>query len=115
MPLTITIGELSAAVRITTDPTTGPQEPYLTELARHLAVAEAQIDLYAEDAPEAVKNEAAVRFVGYLVDAPPTSRSPQNAFILSGARALLSSWREPVSALVYGSYGSYLDTGEATE
>ena len=74
MTLTITIGELSAAVRVTTDPTSGPPEPYLTEMTRHLAVAEASIDRYAEDAPDVVKNEAAVRFVGYLLEAPPVSR-----------------------------------------
>lgn len=97
MPLTITIGELSAAVRVTTDPLSGPPEPYLTEMVRHLAVAEASIDRYAEDAPDDVKNEAAVRFVGYLLEAPPVSRlgattSGTDAFSNSGAKALLSGW-----------------------
>ena len=87
----------AAAVRVTTDPTSGPPEPYLTEMTRHLAVAEASIDRYAEDAPDVVKNEAAVRFVGYLLEAPPVSRlgattSGTDAFSNSGAKALLSSW-----------------------
>ena len=39
------------------------------------------------DAPDDVKNEAAIRLVGYWLDRPPTP----NAFSLSGAQGLLSA------------------------
>ena len=51
------------------------------------------------DAPDDVKNEAAIQLVGYLLDAP-AARTPQNAFTNSGAQALLAPWHEIVSALV---------------
>ena len=97
MALTISIAQLSQAVRLTV--TGSPDEPYLAILTRQLAAAEAIIEGYAVDAPDDVKNEAAIQLVGYLLDAPK-ARTPQSAFINSGAQALLAPWHEIVSALV---------------
>lgn len=98
MALTITVDQLSEAVELTVSGS--PDPPYLAILTRQLAVAEHRIELAAPDAPDDVKNEAAVRFVGYLLEAPLASRNPVNAFINSGAKALLSPWHDLASALV---------------
>lgn len=100
MPVTLTIGELAAAVRVSTDPTSGPGEPYLTELTRQLDVAKRQAELYAVDAPDEVLNEAVVVMVGYMFDSPPFARSPMNAFRNSGAQALLAPYHALVTEVV---------------
>ena len=92
MPLTITVAQLSQAVGLTVAGSPGP--PHLAIVTRQLAVAEARIEMYAADAPDDVKNEAAIRFVGYLLDAPPAPRTPVNAFTHSGAKEMLSPWHE---------------------
>ena len=97
MPLTITVAQLSEAVRLTV--AGSPAPPFLAILTRQLAVAEAQIEGYADDAPDDVKNEAAILLVGYRLDAPK-ARTPQNAFSNSGAKALLAPWHDLVSAVV---------------
>ena len=103
MPLTISVAQLSQAVRLTV--TGSPAPPYLAILTRQLAVATAQIELYAPDADDDTKNEAAVRMVGYLLDAPTANPSrnvstPESAFRNSGAKGLLSPWHVQVSATV---------------
>ena len=80
--------------------------------ARLLPVLTAIIDDFAPDAPDAVSNEAAARFGGYLKDAAATpnvglgglsigdittssqsAHSHARAFAVSGAEMLLSRWR----------------------
>ena len=97
---TLTVAQLAAALRITTNAGVTPPEPILGILTRQLAVAESRIDLYAPEAPDDTKDEAAIRMIGYLYDAPPVSRNPGMAFVLSGARELLSSWHDLAAALV---------------
>ena len=95
MPLTITTAELAAAIRLTADASVAPPEPQLAILHRQLRVAEAEIDGYAPGAPDDTKDEAGIRYVGYLYDAPATAlnNAPHaNAFRFSGAMALLSRW-----------------------
>ena len=65
MALTITVEELSQAVRLTV--TGSPDAPYLGILTRQLAVAQAIIEGYAVDAPDDVKNEAAIQAGGIPV------------------------------------------------
>ena len=63
MALTLTVSQLSQAVRLTV--TGSPAPPYLAIVTRQLAVAEDIIEAYAnDDCPDDVKNEAAIRFVG---------------------------------------------------
>lgn len=105
MALTITVSEVAVAVRVSTDPLSGPAEPYLTEITRQLAVADGLITSYADDAPDDVKNEAAARLVGYLLEAPSFSNNvnistPTDAFRNSGAKSLLSPWRAISTARV---------------
>ena len=105
MPLTLTVAELAAAVRITASATTPPAEPQLSILHRQLRVAESEIEGYAPDAPDDTKDEAAILMVGYLYDAPPVQRNPVTVFTLSGAKALLARWHSIVSALGGASVG----------
>ena len=76
---------------------------------RLLAVASALVTRYAPDAPDAIANEGAIRTAGYLsADSPELRtlrkltvgdgldiepRAVGSALRLSGAAALLSSWR----------------------
>ena len=90
MALTITLPQLAAALRLQASPTGTVDEPYLDILARQLAVAEALIESFAPDAPDDVKNEAAIRLVGYLLDQAPTGMQSQNPIRHSGALSLLS-------------------------
>ena len=94
MPLTLTVAQLSEGVRLTVSGS--PSPPYLAIVTRLLAAAAEIIEGYAVDAPDDVKNESAIRLVGYWLDRPPTP----NAFSLSGAQGLLSSWHELVAAKV---------------
>ena len=105
MALTITLSQLSEAVRLTVSGIPGP--PFLNILTRQLAVAESQIEAYATAAPDNTKNEAAIRMVGYLLDAPNVNPSrnvstPEGAFRNSGAKALLSPWHDMVTGMVGG-------------
>ena len=110
MAVSITALELAAAANL---PTTGLGDTLASAVGtRLLAVVAARIQRYAPSAPEAVQNEAAIRFSAYLNAAVPTpnlaqgslgigdiSTSSQGAhshagsFRVSGAKALLSSWR----------------------
>ena len=98
MPLTITVAQLSEALRLTVSGS--PDGPYLGIVTRQRSVAEASSEDYANiDCPDDVKTEAAIRIVGYLLDAP-TGRSPQDAFTHSGAKSLLSRWHDISTAKV---------------
>lgn len=100
MPLSISISELGVALRIA--PTTGGvrETQHLEELTRLHRVAEFTIDEYAPEAPQDIQDEAAVLMAGYIFEAPPHNRGPQNAFYMSGAQSLLSRWHPLQSALV---------------
>ena len=71
-------------------------------------VAASVISEYAPGAPQAIKDEAAIRYVGYINQAPPGSiqkielkdisieyrqAPPASSFQLSGAKALLTRWK----------------------
>ena len=76
MALTITISQLSQALRLTV--TGSPDPPYLAIISRQLAVATAMIESYAnDDCPEDVKNEAAIRLVGYLLGRADGQSEPE--------------------------------------
>ena len=74
-------------------------------MTRLQGVAEAHIDILAPEAPDAVRDESIIRMVGYLYDSPTASRrdSYANAFVNSGAGALLTHW---IPQAVSGSVGS---------
>ena len=114
MPLTLTVAQLAAAVRITTDPTVAPPEPVLSLLHMLLRVAESRIEQHAPNAPDDTKNFAAVTMVGYLYDMPPASRGMAYAtsFDNSGAKHLLATFRDFTSAVVDGAGAPAVATPE---
>ena len=93
----LTAAELATAARIN------------AQVAERLrAVVIALIEEYAPRAPQAIKNEAAIRFAGYISQAPSGSiqkldlkgiavefrqAPPASAFQLCGAKALLTRWK----------------------
>ena len=67
----------------------------LAAAARLRPVVVAVVQRHAPEAPEAVKDEAAIRLAGYLLDAPPAPAGSTHAAALrnSGTEDLLSAWR----------------------
>ena len=96
MAVTITEAALAEAVAVTA-----------AQAARLLPVASALVGRYAPAAPEAVRNEAAIRVYGYLSQQPESAQrsdrigdvetqwAPGNVSALrhSGAMALLTFWK----------------------
>ena len=91
--MALSVEDLAVAIKLTMD-----GEDLLPsderELTRMLANAEAEILLYAPGAPEGAREEAAIRLIAY--------RHPiflgkgavmANAFLNSGAAAVLKPWR----------------------
>ena len=71
-------------------------------LSRQMEVAGDLIEIYAESAGLATKNESLVRIVGYLFESSPLEFG--DAFVHSGARSLLSIYHEPQTATVEKEY-----------
>lgn len=86
------------------------------ELTRLLAVAVAMAQREAPDAPEAIRDEAAVRIAGWLYDAETatTRRDVANALANSGARALLAPYRKHRAAAVAGAVAAAEEVGTMT-
>ena len=80
------------ALRVTTDPSVAPAEPLLSLLHRQLLTANSLIESYAPAAPEHVRDEAAIRLVGYLYEQAPTGNVSQSPIRHSGALPLLAPW-----------------------
>ena len=89
--MAVTVQILTRAVRAGTDTDTQ------AELTRLLGVAQAIVGAYIGTAtvPDAVKDEATIRVVGFLFDAPMAGRSTlyANALRSSGALGLLAPYR----------------------
>ena len=89
MAVTITVAALASAIRV------GDSAEETAQVTRLLAYAETAISRHLGDeyalTPEAVVNEAAVRIVGYIFDAPTSSRGAafSNAIRNSGAGRML--------------------------
>ena len=91
----ITIPEMAQAMRLSTD-SEELDSNLVAILSRSMSAGLAIISAYAPTAPPQVTAEALIRLVSYLFDSPPAgNRIPANAFILSGSRTLLSTWRIP--------------------
>ena len=93
--MAVSIEQLTAALRLG-DGVAAPDEPVLSILTRLAGVADAYVNMIGPDAPEAVRDEAIVRFTGYLFDSPPASSGDRyaSAWQNSGAASLLSKWVE---------------------
>ena len=62
-------------------------------LTTYLSAANLHVTAYAPDAPEAVKDMAVVRYVAYQYQERGRDRQSRNAFVSSGAEAILSEYR----------------------
>ena len=91
--MAVTVIQLAAALRLG-DGVTAPEEPLLSILTRVSGVADATVELLAASAPDAVKDEAIVRYSAYLYDAPsaPSGDRYAAAWRNSGAAALVAGW-----------------------
>ena len=93
MAVTLTPEVLAHALRITQTPSTALSTGEAVTVSRLLGAVTALVDNYAANSPTHVSNEAAIRLAGWLYDQPP-GRQNADALGLSGARSLLSPYRE---------------------
>ena len=89
MPVTLTVPELAAAMRV------GDTAEETAEVTRLLGFATVAVEHHAADCPDVVHNEAAIRLASYLYDQPGTSSRANfaNALRNSGAARLLLPYR----------------------
>ena len=87
--MALTVSQLATAIRA------GGSAQETEIVTRLLAVAVAQVMRYADNAPEDVRDEAAIRIAAYLYDMPNAGRNAAYASALrnSGASALLAQYR----------------------
>ena len=89
----ITIPEMAHALRLSTD-SEAVDSTIVEILARMMVAGLDAIEAYAPAAGTATKAEALIRLVRLWYDSNPANdRMPGNAFVQSGARAMLSTWR----------------------
>ena len=109
MAVTLTIEQLEARINsglLDTD-ANAPNE----EITGILATVTAMVEAWAEDAPDAVQNEAVIRLAGWLIDRPAAATHVEigeaqeeyspggyNGMLYSGAASLLSQWCDPRAA-----------------
>lgn len=96
--MALTIEQLAVAMRVASYDSMGmvslPQD-IRESVTRLKAVADTEIAAYAPTAPDAMKDESTVLVTSYLYDRPNfAGYGMANAFINSGAAALLSRWHE---------------------
>ena len=91
--MAVTALQLAAAIRVG-DGETALIEPELSIITRLLGVGQALVELYAPDAPEAIKDEATIRVAGYLYDQPNAGSADRyiSAWRNSGGYALVAAW-----------------------
>lgn len=90
----ITIEQVAAAVRVNN---TAAETAEITRLVEY---ATSEINRLADNVPDVIFNEAVIRIVGYLYDAPTTSYA--NAVTNSGAAAMLLPYRVHRAGIVSG-------------
>lgn len=92
--MAVTVPELAAALRLT-DGSAAPAEPLNGILTRLAGVSDALVTEYAPDAPEVVRDQAAVQLAAYLFDQPNAGAGMRysTAFRSSGAASLLTRWK----------------------
>ena len=67
MVMGLTIGELAFELRLSGAPDTAPAPGIVSALARRRTHIAKRIELYAPNAPDEAKVEAAIRYIGYSV------------------------------------------------
>ena len=85
----VSVSALAAAIRVD-----GNDASYAGILSRLAGVGSAVVDIYADTAPLAIRQEAVIRVAAYLFDQPesPPGFGYVSAWRNSGAAALISPW-----------------------
>ena len=85
----VSVSALAAAIRVD-----GNDANYASILSRLAGVGSAVVDIYADTAPLAIRQEAVIRVAAYLFDQPesPPGFGYVSAWRNSGAAALISPW-----------------------
>ena len=100
MAVTISLVDLAVHLRVTIRPGATIDDGERLILENLLHTSTDAVNAYVDDAPDPTSNEAVIRMAGHLFDQPAHNRNPQNAFVTSGARSLLSPWHVPKSSRV---------------
>lgn len=89
--MALTLAELAGAIRVG-DGTSEPRQPLRGILERLQGAGDAYIERFASTAPDAIKEEAIIRFSAYVFDQPNAGRglTYSNAWHHSGAASLVS-------------------------
>ena len=87
--VTLTVAELSSALRL------GSSPEELAQATRLLAFATLAVSKHAPEAPEIVQNEAAILVAGYIYDSPMAAKGASYSAVLRncGAGSLLLPYR----------------------
>ena len=87
--MALTVAQLREAIRA------GTSARETAELTRILTFSEGFVGRYAPDAPEAVRDEAAISLAGYIFDSPTAAGMARHAnlFLNSRAQSILSSYK----------------------
>lgn len=94
--MAVTNADVAVALRIVGSPTDTIPAGVDAILTRLRGTATALVEKYAEDAPDTIKDEAAIRVAGWLYDRPPDAATRgHSAMLHSGAQSLLAPWRDP--------------------
>ena len=100
----LTIHELLVAMRLSASLTETPDTAIALIVLNMLDVATAAISQYAPLAPTPVASESAIRYCSWMFEVSPADQQRRmvspNGFVLSGARAMLSSWHTPIPQVV---------------
>ena len=98
----ITVAQLAVELRITTDASTPPPEPYFSILTRALESATAWAEHFAPAASDVAKSEAIARLVAYRFDSPGSWAGVAfgNPEMNSGAMRALALYRPVITAVV---------------
>ena len=94
MAVTLTLNELAVQLRYSVSDSVPPPHHYVVDLRDWLAAATEWVERRAPLAPEDTMNRAVTQICGYWSQSPvaPPQRFGYNAWLNSGAAALLAPW-----------------------
>ena len=90
--MAVTVVDAAIALRIIGDAADAVPGAVNAILTRQISVASALVESWAPTAPEAVKDEGALRLVAFLYDQDPALPRASEPMLASGAAAVLGPW-----------------------
>ena len=113
--MAITVADLAVELRLSVDGL-DLDDAQATVLTRLVSVANSLVGSYAASAPDAVKDEAAIRVGAYLFDVPAgKGMAMASALANSGAQSLLAMWRVQRGWAIGGDVPATIETDEDDE